>query len=43
MHKQALLAYCDTVLACKACTGTTRMFWQMLRDKVQPSLGSIFR
>jgi hypothetical protein len=42
MHKLALLRQCDAVLACGAVTGSTRMFWQMLRDKMQPSLGSIF-
>lgn len=37
-----LLQQCDAVLACKGVTGHVRVYWQALRDKVSPSLGSIF-
>ncbi len=42
MTKLALLRQCDAVLACQAVTGHVRLYWQALRDKAQPSLGSIF-
>lgn len=40
--KQDLLRQCDAVLACSAVTGSTRTFWQMLRDRTQPSFADIF-
>jgi len=41
-HKMALLGLCDAVLACSATTGANRLYWQMLCDMTQPSIGSVF-
>lgn len=40
--KQALLRQCDAVLSCAGVTGHVRLYWQDLRDKVQPSFASLF-
>lgn len=42
MAKIDLLRQCDAVLACDAVTGHVRAYWLMLRERIQPSLGSIF-
>lgn len=42
MTKLALLRHCNAVLACDGVTGHVRLYWQSLRDRLQPSLGNIF-